>query len=41
MWDISLEDMKDEIEEVYDLMREVFVNIPIYPILGNHDAQNM
>lgn len=41
MWDASVSDMKNEIEDVYDLMREIFGDIPLYPILGNHEAQNM
>lgn len=41
MWDVSVDGMKDDLEEVYDMMREVFGSTPIYSVLGNHDAQNM
>lgn len=41
MWNSSVDGMKNDIEKVYNLMRLVFGNVPLYPILGNHDAQNM
>lgn len=41
MWDVSVAGMKYGIEKVYNLMRLTFGNIPMYPILGNHEAQNM
>lgn len=41
MWASSIDDMKYEIEKVYNLMSLVFADIPVYPILGNHEAQNM
>jgi hypothetical protein len=40
-WDTSVERMKASIEKVYDLMSLVFGNVPVYPILGNHEAQQM
>lgn len=33
--------MKESIKKVYDLMTEIFGEIPIFPILGNHEAQNV
>lgn len=41
MWDASVEGMRNEIEKVYNLMSSVLSGIPMYPILGNHEAQNM
>ena len=41
MWDVSVDSMKNAIEMVHNLMRTELGDIPIYPILGNHDAQNM
>lgn len=41
MWDSSVDDMKYEIEKVYQLMHLVFEDIAVYPILGNHEAQNL
>lgn len=41
MWDSSVDDMKFEIEKVYNLMKVVFGDIPVYPVLGNHEAQNL
>jgi hypothetical protein len=41
MWDVSIDDMKDDIKVVHDLMREVFGSTPIYSALGNHESQNL
>lgn len=41
MWNSSVDGMKYQIEKVHNLMSLVFGNVSMYPILGNHDAQNM
>lgn len=41
MWDATVESMKGEIAMAFNQMKLVFDGIPMYPILGNHEAQNM
>jgi hypothetical protein len=42
MWvENSEEAMKPPITKVMNYMYEVFDGIPIFPILGNHEAQNV
>ncbi|CRK90511.1 CLUMA_CG004132, isoform A [Clunio marinus] len=41
VWDSPIESMKSSIEKVYKLMNVTFENIPIFPLLGNHEAQNV
>lgn len=41
LWDVSVDAMKHTLEKVFNLLTTEFGSIPIYSILGNHDAQNM
>ena len=41
MWDVSVEAMKRSLSEVFKLLTTEFEGVPIYPVLGNHEAQNM
>lgn len=41
VWDATVDGMKYEIEKVHNLMSLVFGNVPMFAILGNHEAQNM
>lgn len=41
LFDASIADMKDSITKVYELMKKTFGHIPIYPIIGNHETQNL
>lgn len=37
-WEITKEGNTDSIKKVFKLLRESFQNIPIFPVLGNHEA---
>lgn len=41
MWDTTVDGMRSAIDKVFNLMAAEFGDIPIFPVLGNHDAQNM
>lgn len=41
IYDASIDGMKSSISKVYALMGEIFGSIPVYPILGNHENQNL
>ncbi|KAL7017337.1 hypothetical protein ACKWTF_010322 [Chironomus riparius] len=41
LWDTTIDGTKSSLKTVYGLMRNVFKDIPIYPIIGNHEAQNL
>ena len=41
VWETSNKGNKESIEKVYNKMHEMFKNIPVYPILGNHEPHPM
>lgn len=41
MWDTSVDGIRNSFDRVFNLMTAEFGKIPILPVLGNHDAQNM
>uniref|UniRef100_A0A336MKI9 CSON003052 protein n=1 Tax=Culicoides sonorensis TaxID=179676 RepID=A0A336MKI9_CULSO len=38
IWETSIDDNIIIMEKIYQLLQETFPNIPIYPILGNHET---
>ncbi|KAG5672941.1 hypothetical protein PVAND_003028 [Polypedilum vanderplanki] len=41
VWETSIEGNIGSMKKIYELFKKVFKNIPVYSILGNHEAQPM